>query len=156
MAASNTPTENARCDARDTVVQNGGAGGNFFTIHVATPLEYCEKSDRTGLYAAARRGETANLPGVDIEYESPAKPDLRVDCSVQSVPEIVHSTSTSFCSLVFKVGSNWPSHFSTRHRSLARDKWPYLNKSVTSKFNVLLDATLAIQCFDHRIVFIVL
>ncbi len=33
------------------------AGGAFFLVHVATPLEECERRDRKGLYAKARRGE---------------------------------------------------------------------------------------------------
>ena len=32
------------------------AGGAFFLVHVATPLEECERRDRKGLYAKARRG----------------------------------------------------------------------------------------------------
>ena len=30
------------------------AGGAFFLVHVATPLEECERRDRKGLYAKAR------------------------------------------------------------------------------------------------------
>ena len=32
------------------------AGGDFVLVHVATPLEECERRDRKGLYAKARRG----------------------------------------------------------------------------------------------------
>ena len=31
--------------------------GDFVEVHVSTPLEVCEKRDRKGHYAAARRGE---------------------------------------------------------------------------------------------------
>jgi sulfate adenylyltransferase len=62
-----------------------------FLIHVATPIEYCEKTDRRGLYAKARRGEIVGFSGVDDVYEVPSKADITVDVSRQSVPEIVHS-----------------------------------------------------------------
>jgi len=85
------PSEISRLEARDTVIQNGGAGGNFFLVHVATPLEECEKRDRKGIYARARRGEIRGLVGVDDVYEMPEEADLAVDVSTQSIPEIVHN-----------------------------------------------------------------
>lgn len=91
IAAPIAPYERSREVARQTVLQSGGAGGNFFTIHVATPLDHCEKTDRKGVYAKARRGEITGFTGVDDVYEKPEKPDLTVDVSTQSVPEIVHS-----------------------------------------------------------------
>jgi sulfate adenylyltransferase len=72
-------------------MQSGGPGGNFFIIHVATPLEHCEKTDRKGVYAKARRGEIKGFTGVDDIYEVPERPDLTVDVTKQSIPEIVHS-----------------------------------------------------------------
>ncbi|KAJ7647079.1 sulfate adenylyltransferase [Roridomyces roridus] len=91
IAAPIAPHEVSREAARQTVVSTGGAGGNFFLIHVATPLEYCEKRDRKGIYAKARRGEIKGFTGVDDPYEAPQKEDLTVDVSTQSIPEIVHS-----------------------------------------------------------------
>ena len=52
---------------------------NFVEIYVATPLEVCEKRDTTGIYEKARRGEINNLPGVDVEYEVPESPALKLD-----------------------------------------------------------------------------
>ncbi|KAK0194364.1 hypothetical protein F5146DRAFT_433549 [Armillaria mellea] len=83
--------EDARQAAKDTILQSAGAGGNVFLIHVATPLEHCEKTDRKGIYAKARRGEITGFPGVDLEYERPSCADLTVDAVSQSIPEIVHS-----------------------------------------------------------------
>lgn len=91
IAAQVTPQEESRDILRDTVLQSGGAGGNFFLIHVATPLEYCEKTDRRGLYSKARRGEIKGVAGVDDTYEIPERADLTVDVTKQSTPEIVHS-----------------------------------------------------------------
>ncbi|THV02449.1 ATP-sulfurylase [Dendrothele bispora CBS 962.96] len=91
IAAPVAPKEHTRQSVRDTIIHQGGAGGNFFLIHVATPLEHCEKTDRRGVYAKARKGEIKEFIGVDETYEAPQKADLVVDVTTQSIPEIVHS-----------------------------------------------------------------
>ncbi|KAJ8522474.1 hypothetical protein ONZ45_g988 [Pleurotus djamor] len=91
IAAPVAPHEHSREAARQTILQSGGAGGNFFLIHVDTPLEYCEKTDRRGWYAQARRGDIQGFVGVDETYEKPERADLVVDVTKQSIPEIVHS-----------------------------------------------------------------
>jgi sulfate adenylyltransferase len=90
IAAPIAPTEKGRIAARDIVSQRGGAG-NFFLIHIATPLEHAEATDRRGAYAQARAGEIKGFVGVDDEFEVPAKADLTVDITKHSIPEIVHS-----------------------------------------------------------------
>jgi bifunctional enzyme CysN/CysC len=50
----------------------------FLEIHVATPLEECERRDPKGLYARARAGEISGLTGVDDPYEPPEAPDVVV------------------------------------------------------------------------------
>ena len=50
---------------REAVARQAGPGSNFFVIHVATPVEYCEKTDRRGVYAQAREGTLKGLSGVD-------------------------------------------------------------------------------------------
>ncbi|TGJ81587.1 hypothetical protein E0Z10_g7183 [Xylaria hypoxylon] len=64
--------------------------GDFFLVHVATSLEHCEKTDKRGIYARARKGEIKGFTGVDDPYEAPANADLVVDCEKQSVRSIVH------------------------------------------------------------------
>jgi sulfate adenylyltransferase len=91
IAAPIAPYERSRELARQTVLQSAGSGGNFFLIHVATPLEHCEKTDRRGLYSRARRGEITGFTGVDDPYEEPEHAELKVDVTKQSIPEIVHS-----------------------------------------------------------------
>ncbi len=51
----------------------------FVEVHVATPLEECERRDPKGLYARARRGEIANFTGLDDPYEPPVAPEVRID-----------------------------------------------------------------------------
>lgn len=60
---------------------------NVIEVYVATPLEYCKKEDRRGLYEKAERGEIKHLPGVDVEYEKPEHPDVIVDTSKMSIEE---------------------------------------------------------------------
>lgn len=52
---------------------------NFVLVHVATPLEECERRDVKGLYARARRGEIQHFTGINDPYEVPARPDLVLD-----------------------------------------------------------------------------
>jgi sulfate adenylyltransferase len=91
IAAPIAPYSHSRDAARTHVIRAAGPGGNFFEVHVATPLEYCEATDRKGRYARARRGEIKGFTGVDDPYEAPERPDITVDLSKQSLPEIVHS-----------------------------------------------------------------
>jgi len=51
-------------------------GVRFLEVHVATPLEECERRDPKGLYARARSGELIGLTGVDAPYEAPESPDV--------------------------------------------------------------------------------
>ena len=51
------------------------AGGEFVLVHVATPLEECERRDRKGLYAKARRGEIPEFTGISSPYEEPEDAD---------------------------------------------------------------------------------
>ncbi|EYE96175.1 sulfate adenylyltransferase [Aspergillus ruber CBS 135680] len=87
IAAPIAPHEHSRKAARDAVSQ---LGGSFFLVHVNTPLEYCEKTDKRGIYSKARAGEIQGFTGVDDSYEAPTDADLTVDVSKQSVRSIVH------------------------------------------------------------------
>jgi adenylylsulfate kinase len=61
----------------------------FLEIHVATPLEECERRDPKGLYARARRGEISNFTGIDDPYEPPENPELTLDTRALSVDQCV-------------------------------------------------------------------
>ncbi|WP_433333685.1 adenylyl-sulfate kinase [Spirillospora sp. CA-294931] len=58
-----------------------GAVGDFVLIHVATPLEECERRDRKGLYAKARAGQIPEFTGISDPYEAPDDADLVIDTS---------------------------------------------------------------------------
>jgi len=49
---------------------------HFIEVYVATPIEECRRRDPKGLYARARTGELTSLPGAEIDYETPANPDV--------------------------------------------------------------------------------
>ncbi|KAK4054239.1 Sulfate adenylyltransferase [Microbotryomycetes sp. JL201] len=77
--------------AKSHILKNGGSGGgNYFLVHVATPLEYCEKTDRRGVYKRARAGQIKGFTGIDDRFDVPTDADLTVDLSRQSVQEAVH------------------------------------------------------------------
>lgn len=66
------------------------AHGGFIEVHVATPLEECEKRDRKGMYAKARAGLIKGYTGIDDPYEVPELPELRIDTTHISPDEAAH------------------------------------------------------------------
>ncbi|MBO9521798.1 MAG: adenylyl-sulfate kinase [Nocardioidaceae bacterium] len=63
------------------------AGGTFVLVHVATPLEECERRDRKGLYAKARAGEIPEFTGISSPYEEPEDAAVRVDTTGRTVED---------------------------------------------------------------------
>jgi sulfate adenylyltransferase len=78
------PFDATRQDVRS---MTAAAGGAFFLVHVATPLEECERRDRKGLYAKARRGEIPDFTGISSPYEEPLDADLRIDTTGRTVAD---------------------------------------------------------------------
>jgi bifunctional enzyme CysN/CysC len=60
--------------------------GEFFEVHVDTPLAVAEERDVKGLYRKARRGELKNFTGIDSPYESPEHPEIYLDTTL-ATPE---------------------------------------------------------------------
>ena len=61
----------------------------FIEVHVATPLDECERRDTKGLYAKVRSGDMTGLSGVDSPYEVPKSPDVVVGANSESLQESV-------------------------------------------------------------------
>ncbi|MDO9454936.1 adenylyl-sulfate kinase [Nocardioides sp.] len=78
------PFDETRRQVREMVDEAGGA---FFLVHVATPLEECERRDRKGLYAKARRGEIPEFTGISSPYEEPTDADVRVDTTGRTIDD---------------------------------------------------------------------
>lgn len=91
IVTSLTPKREDQNQFLQTVLHGAGTGANVFHIHVSTPLEFAEATDRRQVYARARKGELSGLPGVSVGYETPEKPHLFVDVTTQGIPEIVHN-----------------------------------------------------------------
>jgi sulfate adenylyltransferase len=72
------PFAAARAEARRLVERHG----RFIEVHVATPLDECERRDPKGLYALARSGKLKGFTGIDDPYEVPESPDLAIDTTV--------------------------------------------------------------------------
>ena len=65
--------------AERKMVRDMIADGEFFEIHVDTPLAEAEKRDVKGLYKKARSGQLAHFTGIDSPYEAPTAPDIYID-----------------------------------------------------------------------------
>jgi sulfate adenylyltransferase len=78
------PFDATRKQVRQMVADAGGA---FFLVHVATPLEECERRDRKGLYAKARRGEIPEFTGISAPYEEPADAALVIDTTGRTIED---------------------------------------------------------------------
>ena len=66
------------------------AGGAFVEVHVATPLEECERRDRKGLYKLAREGKIKEFTGISDPYEAPTKAELVMDTEGTDVDSCAH------------------------------------------------------------------
>jgi sulfate adenylyltransferase len=82
IVAAVSPYEATRNEVRDMIGRD-----RFVLVHVATPLEICERRDVKGLYAKSRRGEIKGLTGIDDPYEAPPAPDITLtttDCDADT------------------------------------------------------------------------
>ena len=71
LASFTAPDASVRARARELVGPD-----RFALVHVSTPLDACRRRDPSGLYAAAARGSVKDVPGLDLDYETPADADL--------------------------------------------------------------------------------
>jgi len=65
------------------------AYGGFIEVHVATSLEECERRDRKGIYALARKGVIKEFTGISDPYEEPARAELIIDTTQYTIEEEV-------------------------------------------------------------------
>ena len=74
----------------------------FIEVHVATPVDECERRDTKGLYAKVRSGQLTGLSGVDSPYEAPKSPDVIVGIANESLQQ---SVAMILAKLLVKAGS---------------------------------------------------
>jgi bifunctional enzyme CysN/CysC len=77
-----SPFRSERRMARDLL-----EAGEFYEIHVDTPLAEAEKRDVKGLYKKARSGQLKNFTGIDSPYEPPEHAELRLDTTAMTAAE---------------------------------------------------------------------
>lgn len=75
ICAPIAPYRSMRRQVRKVIEQYGG----FIEVHIATPLEVCERRDRKGLYAKARAGLIRGFTGIDDPYETPKRAEVVID-----------------------------------------------------------------------------
>jgi len=63
------------------------APGEFYEVHIDTPLAAAEKRDVKGLYRKARAGQLKHFTGIDSPYEAPTAPEIRIDTTKLSADE---------------------------------------------------------------------
>jgi sulfate adenylyltransferase len=78
ICAPIAPYAGTRREIRKSIEAHGG----FIEVHVATPIEVCEKRDRKGMYAKARAGLLKGFTGVDDPYEVPGAPEVSIDTTL--------------------------------------------------------------------------
>ena len=71
LASFTAPDASVRARARELVGRE-----RFALVHVSTPIDACRRRDPSGLYAAAARGSVKDVPGLDLDYETPTDADL--------------------------------------------------------------------------------
>lgn len=84
-----SPLESQRQQAREII-----GFDRSYLVHVACPIDECERRDVKGLYAKARDGRLKGLTGLGSEYEPPESPDLTVNTKRQSLNECANTIIT--------------------------------------------------------------
>jgi len=64
------------CIFPDIMAANRSRYRHYFEAFIDAPLADLEARDGKGLYGAARRGEEANVVGIDIAFPIPENPDM--------------------------------------------------------------------------------
>ncbi len=75
ICAPIAPYKELRREVRNKIEEYGA----FIEIHVSTSLEECERRDRKGLYAKARKGVIPEFTGISDPYDIPENPEVKID-----------------------------------------------------------------------------
>ena len=58
--------------------------GRFIEVYCHAPMKLLKKRDTKGLYAAAERGECADVAGISAPYEKPDRPEVDFNSGTES------------------------------------------------------------------------
>ena len=61
----------------------------YFEVYLEAEVDFLIRRETKGLYARARRGEIANVVGVDIPWHAPIKADLVVESAKAPAPDVL-------------------------------------------------------------------
>lgn len=84
LTAFISPFQSDRKIVRDLLEED-----EFIEVFVKCPIEECEKRDPKGLYEKARAGIIKDFTGINSPYEEPAKPEIVIDTSENTIEECV-------------------------------------------------------------------
>jgi adenylylsulfate kinase-like enzyme len=71
-----SPDEEIRLQVEEVIGKE-----NFNLVYLDADVGFCRKNDEYGIYKQADEGKLKYLPGVDMEYESPSTPSLKLDAA---------------------------------------------------------------------------
>ncbi len=100
ICAPIAPYAGTRRQVRDMIEPLGA----FVEVHVATPLDECERRDRKGLYKLAREGKIKQFTGIDDPYEAPETPEVSIDTLALSPDEAAEQILAKLWELGLLVG----------------------------------------------------
>lgn len=73
---------------------------NFIEVYVYAPLDVCIERDVKGLYSKALKGEINTLPGLQVDYEEPKNPDIKIETHKLTVEEALNKILNIICSKI--------------------------------------------------------
>lgn len=62
----------------------------FIEVYVFCPIDVCIERDTKGLYKMAMEGKISTLPGLQVPYEEPINPDVKVDTYKEDIDSIIN------------------------------------------------------------------
>lgn len=69
-----SPNESIREQVSEIIGKN-----NFHLIYIDADIQFCRNNDQYGIYRSAEEGKLKYLPGVDMEYQIPVSPTIKLD-----------------------------------------------------------------------------
>ena len=61
----------------------------YFEVYLQADVDFLMGREIKALYSRARRGELADVVGVDIPWHAPANPDLVIDAATAPPPDVL-------------------------------------------------------------------
>lgn len=71
---------------------------NYYEVFIDVTLEKLKQRDARSIYSKAKFGEVSNVVGVDLSYDLPASPDLKLnnDLGIEELSELAKAIKAGF------------------------------------------------------------